>query len=88
MIAKYYLRPAAIRAGVPLVEGQRFGFHCFRHSLSSALVNSGTDIKTVQALLRHAQASTKLGLCTHASEANMLSAQAEMMGKLFTETVQ
>jgi integrase len=42
----------------------------------------------VQALLRHAQASTTLGLYTHASEANKLAAQTEMMGKLFTETVQ
>jgi site-specific recombinase XerD len=56
--------------------------------LSSALVNSGTDIKTVQALLRHADASTTLGIYTHASEANKLVAQAEMMERLFVGTVQ
>jgi integrase len=87
-LTQLYLRPAAIAAGVPLATGQRFGFHTFRHSLSSALVNSGTDIKTVQALLRHADASTTLGIYTHASEANKLVAQAEMMERLFVGTVQ
>jgi integrase len=88
VLTKGYIRPAAIAAGVLLAKGQRFGFHNFRHSLSSALVASGTDIKTVQALLRHADASTTLGIYSHASEANKLAAQAEMMDRLFTGTVQ
>jgi integrase len=83
-----YLRPAAIAAGVPLPKGQRFGFHNLRHSLSSALVNSGTDIKTVQSLLRHANASTTLEIYSHASEANKLAAQQMMMDRLFVGTVQ
>jgi integrase len=83
-----YLRPAAVLAGVPLPKGQRFGFHNLRHSLSSALVNSGTDIKTVQALLRHANASTTLGIYAHASEASKLLAQTEMMDRIFTGIVQ
>lgn len=83
-----YLRPAALSAGVILAKGQRFGFHNLRHSLSSALVASGTDIKTVQSLLRHADASTTLGIYSHASEANKLAAQVEMMDRLFTGTVQ
>jgi len=34
-----YLRPAAIAAGVSIAEGQRFGLHNLRHSLSNWLVN-------------------------------------------------
>jgi integrase len=49
-----YLRPAAVAAGVQLGAGQRFGFHNFRHGLATWLVNQGTDVKTVQGLLRHA----------------------------------
>ena len=34
-----YLRPAAIKTGVPITPGQRFGLHNLRHSLSNWLVN-------------------------------------------------
>ena len=33
------IRPAAIKAGIRLVPGQRFGFHNFRHSLATFLVS-------------------------------------------------
>ena len=38
MLCVDYLRPAAIKAGVKLENGQRFGFHNLRHSLASFLV--------------------------------------------------
>ncbi len=38
-----------------------FTFHDLRHYLASLLIASGADIKTVQARLRHASASTTLG---------------------------
>jgi integrase len=41
MLCVDYLRPAAIRAGVKLEDGQRFGFHNLRHSLASFLVTKG-----------------------------------------------
>src|SRR5277367_1244569 len=34
-----HLRPAAIKAGVQIAEGQRFGCHNLRHSLSTWLIN-------------------------------------------------
>jgi hypothetical protein len=34
-----HLRPAAIRAGVKIQPGQRFGLHNLRHSLSNWLLN-------------------------------------------------
>jgi hypothetical protein len=33
-----HLRPAAIRAGVGIAPGQRFGLHSFRSSLATWLV--------------------------------------------------
>jgi integrase len=53
-----HLRKAALAAGVPLKQGQRFGFHNLRHGLASWLVNQGTDVKTVQGLLRHSNVTT------------------------------
>jgi integrase len=77
-----HLRPAAIAAGVKLKKGQRFGFHNFRHGLASWLVNQGTDVKTVQGLLRHANVSTTLGLYAHRVNSSMLAAQDSMMRAL------
>jgi integrase len=77
-----HLRPAAIAAGVKLKKGQRFGFHNFRHGLASWLVNQGTDVKTVQGLLRHSNVKTTLGLYTHQVNSSMLAAQDSMMRAL------
>ena len=77
-----HLRPAAIAAGVKLKPGQRFGFHNFRHGLASWLVNKGTDVKTVQGLLRHSNVKTTLGLYAHQVNASMLVAQDSMMRAL------
>ena len=74
-----HLRPAAIAAGVKLKKGQRFGFHNFRHGLASWLVNQGTDVKTVQGLLRHSNVSTTLGLYAHRVNSSMMAAQDSVM---------
>ncbi len=79
-----YLRPAAITAGVKLKPGQRFGFHNFRHGLASWLVNNGTDVKTVQGLLRHSNVTTTLGLYAHTINGSMLAAQDSLMRAMKT----
>jgi integrase len=44
-----YLWPAAKKAGVQIQDGQRFGLHNLRHSLSNWLVNKAkVEPKTVQ----------------------------------------
>jgi site-specific recombinase XerD len=65
-----------------LKKGQRFGFRNFRHGLASWLVNQGTDVKTVQGLLRHANVSTTLGLYAHRVNSSMVAAQDSMMRAL------
>jgi hypothetical protein len=78
IMAQDYLRPAAVRAGV-LAEGdrRRFGFHNLRHSLASYLVTqTKTDIKTVQAMLRHADSGTTLDLYTHAINSDKLCSES------------
>lgn len=75
-----YLRPAAIAAGVSIPNGYRFGLHNLRHSLSNWLVNSGTDVKTVQTMLRHSKSQTTLDLYTQGDNDNKINAQEKFCG--------
>jgi integrase len=62
VVVEDYLRPAAIRAEVlKLMSGKiyidcdfvkRFGFHTFRHSLTSWLMANGENPRIVRAMLR------------------------------------
>lgn len=82
MLVADYLRPAALKAGVPeLLDGQkvRFGFHNLRHSLASFLVDSGTDPKTVQDMLRQADVKTTLKFYAHSKHETKLAAQAQVL---------
>jgi integrase len=72
------IRPAAVKVGIWLAKGQRFGFHNFRHSLATFLVNRGTDVKTIQGLLRHAKVTTTLDLYSQFIDASKLNAQKDM----------
>jgi integrase len=72
------IRPAAVKAGIRLEPGQRFGFHNFRHSLATFLVNNGTDVKTIQGLLRHAKVTTTLDLYSQSIDASKLDAQKDI----------
>jgi integrase len=84
MLVEDYLRPAAIAAGV-LKEGEkvRWGFHNLRHSLASFLVGQGTDPKTVQTLLRHADVATTLGIYAHSHSESRMTAQGDMLTAFF-----
>jgi integrase len=83
MLVEDYLRPAAVKVGV-LKEGEkvRFGYHTLRHSLASFLVRKGTDVKTVQKLLRHSDVSTTLGIYAHSMSEDRLAAQGDMLAAM------
>jgi integrase len=84
MLVEDYLRPAAVAAGV-LEKGQRvrFGYHNLRHSLATYLVSAGKDPKTVQALLRHADVTTTLGIYAHSRNEDRMAAQGDMLTAFF-----
>jgi integrase len=76
MLARDYLRPAAVHAGVLAKDdSHRFEFHNLRHSLASYLVRSKTDPKTVQTLLRHSNVKTTLQLYAHSVSEDRMAAQ-------------
>ena len=75
-----YLRPAAKQAGVQIADGQRFGLHNLRHSLSDWLVNKAKiEPKTVQDILRHAKIQTTLDLYTQEDSDETRAAQGEFL---------
>jgi integrase len=72
------IRPAALKVGIRLEPGQRFGFHNFRHSLVTFLVSRGKDVKTIQGLLRDAKVTTTLDLYSQSIDAAKLEAQEDI----------
>src|SRR5579864_6263671 len=74
IIAADKIRPAAIKAGIRLEAGQRFGFNNFRHSLATFLVSRGKDVKAIQEHLRHAKVTSTLDLYSEAIDAAKLEA--------------
>jgi integrase len=87
MLCADYLRPAAIKDGVELEPGQRFGFHNLRHSLASFLVSKKkTDVKTVQRSLRHAKSTTTLDQYTQTDMEELIAAQEMMLDAIFSHT--
>jgi choline dehydrogenase-like flavoprotein len=65
---------------------QRFGFHNFRHSLATFLIDKRKDVKTIQGLLRHAKASTTLDLYSQAIDESKLTAQREIVLAITSNT--
>jgi integrase len=78
IVAADKIRPAAVKVGIRLEAGQRFGFHNFRHSLATFLVSRGKDVKTIQGLLRHAKVTITLDLYSQSIVAAKLAAQEDI----------
>jgi site-specific recombinase XerD len=55
-----------------------------RHSLASFLVRKGTDVKTVQKMLRHSDVATTLGIYAHSMSEDRLAAQDDMLAAMMT----
>jgi integrase len=50
-----HLRPAALKAGIQIAQGRRFGLHSLRSSMATWMVSiDKTDVKTAQGNMRHA----------------------------------
>ena len=80
-------RSGSIRAGVSIADGQRFGRHNLRHSLSNWLVNKAqAEPKTVLGILRHAKIQTTLDLYTQEDSDETRAAQGEFLAAMGMKT--
>jgi integrase len=89
-----HVKPAAVRAGVIEVNdaktyiggelAKRFGFHTFRHSLTSWLMANGENPQIVRAMLRWTNLNM-LSQYTHGFKADKLEAQGAVLEKLVRE---
>jgi integrase len=73
-VMRYYIQPAARRAGI----NKKIGWHTFRHTFSTLIKSLGTDAKVVQELLRHASFKTTIDGYTQALETPKCQAQAAL----------
>jgi integrase len=78
MVNRYYLRPAAIAAGI-IRPDERFGFHLLRHSLSTWVHSFTKDLKVVQTMLRHSKPDITAGTYIHGVPEENLKAQGKFM---------
>jgi integrase len=91
VVVEDYLRPAAIRAEVLEIDDdkvyidgdlvKRFGFHTFRHSLTSWLMANGENPQIVRAMLRWTNLNM-LAHYTHGFKTDKLEAQGAVLKKL------
>jgi integrase len=73
-VMRYYIQPAARRAGIT----KKIGWHTFRHTFSTLIKSLGVDAKVVQELLRHSSFKTTMDGYTQALEAPKRQAQAAL----------
>ena len=74
------LQPAARKTGIT----KPIGWHIFRHTYSSLLVETGKDVRVVQELMRHARLSTTMEIYTHAGMERKRQAQSRVVNALFS----
>jgi integrase len=78
-----HLRPAALKAGVQIPDGHRFGLHNLRHSLSHWLVNKAkVEPKVVQTILRHSRIQTTLDIYTQGDGDETRAAQGAFLKEM------
>jgi integrase len=78
-----FVTPTAVTLGL-VAKGERFGWHRFRHSLSTWVNDTTKDITTSQTLLRHSTPDMT-AVYTHGDFAKALEAQRQYMNHLLAK---
>jgi integrase len=64
-VVKYGVHRAMTKLGIETAKGTHVGIHCFRHGVTSELLESGTPIHVVTRLMRHADSKVTLEHYAH-----------------------
>jgi integrase len=76
-----FVKPAAVELGL-IAEGERFGWHRFRHSLSTWANDTTKDVTVSQTMLRHATPDITATIYLHGNFGKALDAQRVYMEQL------
>jgi len=85
-IAQDYLRVHAVKLGIITEDSPRFGFHNYRHSLATFLVESNCDPVVVQKMLRQSNVDIPMIYIHNAKKAR--EAQGQFMKRFVLSGVQ
>jgi integrase len=77
-ISGTHIRPAALRAKIT----KRLGWHTLRHTFGTWLNANGTDLKTIQTLMRHENVSVTMDRYVQAVTPAKREAQRGIVGLL------
>ena len=64
-VVRYGVHRAMAKLGIETAKGVHIGIHCFRHGVTSELLESGTPIHVVTRLMRHADSNVTLEHYAH-----------------------
>src|SRR5262249_30761486 len=64
-VIKYGVHRAMAKIGMERPKGIHVGIHCFRHGVTTELLESGTPIHIVTRLMRHGDSKVTLDHCAH-----------------------
>ncbi len=64
-VVKYGVHRAMVRLGITTSKSAHIGVHCFRHGVTTSLLESGTPIHIVTKLMRHGDLKVTLAHYAH-----------------------
>ena len=64
-MVKYGIHRAIAKLGIQIQKGVHVGIHCFRHGVTTELLESGTPIHIVTRLMRHGDSKVTLDHYAH-----------------------
>jgi len=87
-VVKYGVHRATAKLGTDTAKGVHVGIHCFRHGVTSELLESGTAIHVVTRLMRHADSNVALEHYAHiAGDAERVASEkfSQRIGQSITQ---
>jgi integrase len=64
-VIKYEINRAMEKLGIQTAKGAHIGIHCFRHGVTTQLLESGTPIQVVTRMMRHGDSKVTLDHYAH-----------------------
>jgi integrase len=64
-VVKYGIHRAMDKLGIQTAKGAHIGIHCFRHGVTTELLESGTPIHVVTRMMRHGDSKVTLEHYAH-----------------------